>query len=478
MRSGYGQVVDSVGVDWWELTSLFVHAELETAIALRRLAGADFHGDLYATRMEWPVNGFAALRQSGVRSIFNWPRGGLAGRVRRYATAFSRLNASQALDVLCDKYDPEYRWRSRFRRPPAKSTGPVVLVPSAYTNVSRGAVACAALVPEVNFLIVATRRSGRLFEQVPNVGVSELASYAGPPHHSKEPAELLQSWGVLRGKLASSPELELLSRMGILDPLAAWIPAGLSVRDAWSTVLEREPVTAVLCGDDSNWYTRLPVVLARKKNLPTVDFHHGALDGRFLLKTLPSDVYLAKTEMEKDYLVRICGLSRDRIVLGAMEVSHPAKAQRADGLRPNIVYFSEPYESVGGRPEEVYRELLPPLSRLAMENGRTLVLKLHPFENVQERRRFVDAILEREMACKVEIVTGPLSRELLASAWFGITVESSTVLDCAKLDVPCFRCQWLVGTPWGYGEQYARFGVGRELRSAAEISEIPHVLTQ
>src|SRR5205823_15064540 len=139
------------------------------------------------------------------------------------------------------------------------------------------------------------------------------------------------------------------------------------------------------------------------------------LDGRFLLKTLPSDVYLAKTEMEKDYLVRMCGLSADRIVLGAMPANPRAQPPRADGPRPNIVYFSEPYESVGGRPDQVYRELLPALGRLARENGRTLVLKLHPFENVQERRRFVDAALGRETGCKVEIVSGPLSAELLAS---------------------------------------------------------------
>jgi len=478
LRTGCGQLVDSFGLDWWELTSLFVHAELETALALRRLAGADFQGDLHATRLDWPVSGFAALRRAHVHSLSGWSQGSLAGRVRRYARAFSRLTGSQALDVAWDKYDADYRWRSRLRSRPQKSTGAVVLVPSAYTNVSRGAAAYAELLPEMNFLLVATRRSGLVFERGPNVGVSELAAYAAPSQPAKEAVDLLERWSALQRRLASIPELELLSRMGILDPLPGWIRAGLSVRNAWSTVLEREPVTAVLCGDDSNWYTRLPVLLARKKNLPTVDFHHGAMDGRFLLKNLPSDVYLAKTEMEKDYLVRTCDLPADRIVLGVTEANHQAPTSRADGPRANIVYFSEPYESVGGRPDEIYRELLPELARLARENGRTVVLKLHPFENVQERSSFVDAALGRKNGRKVEIVSGPLSAELLASAWFGITVESSTVLDCAKLGVPCFHCQWLVGTPWGYGEQYARFGVGRELRSPADIAQIPRMLMQ
>ena len=70
-----------------------------------------------------------------------------------------------------------------------------------------------------------------------------------------------------------------------------------------------------MCGDDSNIYTRLPVLLARQQGIPTLDFHHGALDGRFLMKELPSDLYLAKGEMERDYLVRLCRLPAERVIV-------------------------------------------------------------------------------------------------------------------------------------------------------------------
>ena len=78
---------------------------------------------------------------------------------------------------------------------------------------------------------------------------------------------------------------------------------------------------AVMCGDDSNPSTRLPVMLGRQQSIPTLDFHHGAMDGRFILKQLSSDLYLAKGEMERDYLLKICGLPADRVSPGSRRIS-------------------------------------------------------------------------------------------------------------------------------------------------------------
>ena len=89
-----------------------------------------------------------------------------------------------------------------------------------------------------------------------------------------------------------------------------------------ANVLSEERISAVMCGDDSNIYTRLPVLLARQQGIPTLDFHHGALDGRFLLKNLSSDLYLAKGEMERDYLVRICRLPAERVIVAGPPLPH------------------------------------------------------------------------------------------------------------------------------------------------------------
>jgi len=238
-------------------------------------------------------------------------------------------------------------------------------------------------------------------------------------------------------------------------------------------VIQREPVCAVMCGDDSNIYTRLPVMLAERRKIPTVDFHHGAMDGRYLLKRLSCDAYLAKNEMERDYLLRVCELPPEKVVLAA-----PASAQTdsaADGgpsERSQVVFFSEPYENAGMRAEEVYREVLPPLCRLARERGRGVILKLHPFESVSERNRLVGSLLPEEDFKRIKTVDGPLSQRLLSNTWFGVTVESTTALDCYLRGVPCFVCAWLTLLPFGYVQQYERFGIAQILRDPTELDEI------
>jgi hypothetical protein len=57
-----------------------------------------------------------------------------------------------------------------------------------------------------------------------------------------------------------------------------------------------------------------------------------------------------------------------------------------------------------------------------------------------------------------------------------LTVQSSTALECAALNVPIFFCAWLRDPYSGYVQQYARFGVGHVLESADEIAEIPGLL--
>src|SRR4029077_7631778 len=107
-------------------------------------------------------------------------------------------------------------------------------------------------------------------------------------------------------------EFEILKRTGYLDGLLPWLRHGLEVRDAWRNVLDSEPVEAVLCADDSNPYTRIPLLLAQARGLGNIACHHGALDGRYIFKRAHADAIWVKGRMEEDYLVRKCGVSRER----------------------------------------------------------------------------------------------------------------------------------------------------------------------
>ena len=394
-----------------------------------------------------------------------------------YAGMLGRFSPAQFKEIILDKYDPGYHWRSRFTGQHPKFATPAVLVPSAYGNVSRMASSYARLLPERSFLMIATRQSARRFAPPSNVQVRDLAAYASTVSPAAEITSLTERWTKLHAELQAFPEFRVLSQSGVLAAFPAWICDGIATRNAWREVLAREPIDGVLCGDDSNLYTRLPVMLAAQRHIPTVDFHHGALDGRYMLKDLPSDLYLAKTEMERDYLLRVCGLPAERVMMGAPPAPSSGdvrKAESSDGRA--AILFSEPYEVGGMRAEEIYGELLPPLCRLARQNGREVVVKLHPFESRSQRRKIVLDVLGSEDARIITVIDGPLTPELLARAWFGITIESTTVVDCQQAGVCCFLCRWLPHSPYDYGQQFARFGVGEALESLTQMGDIPRRL--
>ena len=479
LQAGNGYLIDGQGIDWWKLTSILIHYEIESVLLLNRmLPELSSATEVFSTRKSWFSNAMAAMLGTKLQNFTSGPTARYMSRVQHYAGIVRRLKAAQIGEIAFDKYDADYGFRRRLalRRAPFKTS--VVLIPSAYTNVSRMAVDYARVIPEQQFLLVATRRSGSLFGPAPNVTMAKLAAYVGENVASDELASVLAAWKNLKRQLEDVPELKVLSRLGILESFDNWIRDGFAMRDAWNRVLNREPVQAVLCGDDTNYITRLPVLLARNRGIPTIDFHHGAFDGRFLLKEMASELYLAKSEMERDYLVRICRLRSDRVLIGAPASREWNDFERsAPDQKTAIVYFSEPYEASGQRTEEIYRELLPPLRRLAQQHGCKLVVKLHPFESASERQRLVCRILGTAESNGVEIIDGPLASNLLARTWFGITVQSTTAIDCSVQGVPCFLCEWLESGTFGYIKQYARFGVGKNLSAVSEIEQIPGLVT-
>jgi len=469
---GRGRLVDEEGVDWWDLHLRFAPETLSMLVLTRVVAQLSGQAELWATRRGWQVSVVAALGKLPIRSFRSSRAGRVATQTGHYAGVLRRFSPAQIKEIVLDKYDSSYRWRARFASKPKRCTQPVVLLPSAYVNVSRMASAYACLLPAQSFLLVAARQSARQFVSPANVEVRDLSAYATADFPAREAEFLLARWAKLKDDLRERPELQLLMQAGIFEAFPGWVRDGLGARNAWREVVEREPVCGVLCGDDSNMTTRIPVVLAAKRGIVTADFHHGAFDGRYLLKDLISEVYLTKNEMERDYLARVCGLPAERLLMAAPRTS----CGRASGAKKQngaAVFFSEPFELAELRTEEVYRELLPALIRLTRENGRSLIIKLHPFESRSQRAGIVRNALGDEIAKSVTLVDGPLTPELMSKAWFGIAVESTAVVDCLENGVNCFLCAWLAHSPYGYLEQYVRFGVGEALHSRQQLGEIP-----
>ena len=476
LSAGGSVLLDQEGIDWWKVMSLRIVPEMFTALMLSRLASEIQAGsELWATRDSWQGTALGEAHNLGVRSFGENRIWRATAQARHYARLLMRFRVPQIKQIFLDKYDARYKWRSRFATRAKPFTEPVVLLPSAYENVSRMAANYARELPEQRFLMIVTRWSGRQFSPPANVEVRDLASY-GSGYPGAEIASVLERWPNLKRDLCSAAEFRMLQRAGILESFPVWFGDGLCARNAWREAIEREPVCGVLCGDDSNMYTRLPVLLAAKRRIPTVDFHHGALDGHCMIKDQPSDVYLAKSEMERDYLVRVCGRFEERIAIAAPAQITTRPSERRKGTA--VLLFSEPYEAAGMRGEEVYREILPPLIRVARDKGRRLIVKLHPFESRRQRERILRRLFSATDRELITVLDGPLNAEILSQAWFGITVESTTVMNCWEDGIRCFLCGWLARSRYGYLQQFARFGVGELLQDAEQIAQIPERLAR
>ena len=475
LASGFGCVVDQHGLDWWELISIRFHEQIALILRLKKLAAQlSTKDELFVTRPGFHFTALALLLEARVE-CFREPASYL-GKVRGAIESARNFSRPQLLQILGDKYDAGYRVRRWLAHPRPRFEDAIVLLPVAQGNAARTALSYAALLPDRKFLLVTTRPSGWVAEPPRNVAAAKLASYAGNTSGQNRETELrrlLKRWRELEWKGHS--EISLLDRSGAFSEITKILRDGLAIRDAWLGVFERDRVSAVLCTDDTNPYTHLPLLIARERGIPTVACHHGALDGGHLVKRNHADLVLVKGRMEKDYLAEMCGLAGEKIEVGA-----PLLTQRitrgARHRKGSIVFFSEPYALDGGRCRQFYRELLPQLADLASAMNLKLVVKLHPMESERERRKFVNAALLPPQLEIVQIVAGALSQELLEKTSFAVTVQSTAAVDCAIRGIPVFLCKWLDYSYYGYVDHFIRYRAGVPLHSAAEIAKIPELL--
>jgi hypothetical protein len=477
LSSGLGCVVDEHGLDWWELISIRFHERIALIVRLKKLAALlSTKYEVFVTRPGFHAAVLGLLLESRVECFRE--RASFFRRARGMIETTRKFNLPQLLQIFVDKYDAGYRVRRWVAHQKPKLENAVVLLPVAQGNAARTALSYAALLPDRKFLLVATRPSGWVADTAPNVAAAKLASYASGESSQGRDTELrrlLNRWQHLELDGVRHPEISLLARAGAFSEITKILRDGLSIRDAWLGVFERERVSAVLCTDDTNPYTHMPMLMAQQRGLPTIACHHGALDGGHLVKRSHADVTLAKGAMEKNYLADTCGLPEEKIEVGAPSL-RPRINVGEQHSKNSIVFFSEPYALDGGRCRDFYRELLPPLADLASRMNLKLVVKLHPMESARERRKLVNAALSSTLQREVWVIEGVLSEELLDSASFAVTVQSTAAVDCAIRGIPVFLCKWLDYSYYGYVNQFIRYRAGAPLHSPAEIPKIPHML--
>jgi len=479
-HAGSDWLVDVEGIDWWELFAPTCFQGIYEFLLLSKIAGEiQSAADVRATRPHGLADTLGRLLGVIVVPFIKRARP-VSAWVRRYTKALRTLTGEQVAGIALDKWDMDYRFRRLLRgRRRSSSSEQRVLLPSAYRNVSRVLCAYASLLPDRRFLLVTTRDDGAIRDLPRHVDSVPLAAYAPVPRNKateREITAMAGQWYALQRRLQQSKDPVISYAVGLFPDFARTLRVGMRIRDAWLEVLDRERISSVLGGDENNPYTRLPVLLARSRGVRTVNCSHGALDVNLLLRGICSDTYLAKGEMEKDYMVEQCGVPEERIVLGAPPVEYSIDRGKSRATGDRIVFFSEPYELYSGRTETLYRELLPGLCAIARQYERKVVLKLHPFESVSARSRLVDRILTGDDRQLVEISIAAISEQLLRRIWFALTVESSVAVECALAGIPCFLCGWFdLGTQC-YGRHYEKFGAARVLNSPSAIPNIPEML--
>ena len=432
LQLGTGYLADHWGIDWWDILSVEIVAELRQLMLVHRLSKElGEHCELYATRLhplattlQRLLGARLTILESSFRAVIH--------RMRHYHEVFSHLDTAEFAQVLADKFDNDHSIRRRFARRTRPTGMPVILLPSAYLNVSRVALSYAELLPVHQFLLVHTRSNAKVPVLPPNVRSASLTPYF-VPSDKRETASLLESWNGLRKHLVYGAEVfNMADAMGMLGRIPALLRWGIALRDAWSQVFESENVTACFSADASNPPSSIPLLMAKKRGLPALACHHGALDYQMAIKANHADVYLAKSEMERDYLRRICRLAPEKIVVAPPVSSKPPRARTAATLLRGWFFSPNPIRASGWRSDEVYRDLLPRLCALAQTCGLRLVFKLHPFESIKGHRRMLRRLVP-EQERQIEVLAGPPSDQLWNNTRLALTVQSSTALECCRL---------------------------------------------
>ena len=137
LSTGNGRLKDSTGLDWWELTAILVHEQLETIILLQKLVGSLASQDEVHVSRSGMHAQVIQLAFGGRVHVSPSPRSGRRRGLKHGVHLLKKFPLRQLLDIFWDKTDSGYQLRGRLSLKRKPSVSPVVLLPTAYVSASK-----------------------------------------------------------------------------------------------------------------------------------------------------------------------------------------------------------------------------------------------------------------------------------------------------------------------------------------------------
>jgi hypothetical protein len=242
----------------------------------------------------------------------------------------------------------------------------------------------------------------------------------------------------------------LLLRIGILQAraLARWLDAA-------------QPELVVV--GNSGWERDL-LLQCRARGVPTVLLQHGTFGDFYQLMDEPVDAIVARGRFFRDFLSQA---SRRKSTV--LNIPEPQPQLPVDRPGRDILFLTAPYIFSSNDPRErgdIYLALL----RVAARLGRTIIVRVHPLEDLRQRRREINA-LNRTLnpQARLEFSQGPGLSDVLDRSAVAVTYASTAFLDCLRRGIPIVSFGWC---DFSYKRAIQQLGVFHFAHTLAELEQL------